>query len=184
MRAKTAGGGIPATPSDIECQEGRRGVDALVWSCPSCQADVSAGCTKLRAECRVDAELVIYRLEEAGSTLLALPHAGHSTRMVQGGLEWVRTAKELDAMKARMRPARVTANAVSRMDEALSWVLLIPPDRYVLRRILHARCLVNPVSGRFVYSWRRVALAVGCDHKAAQRWHAQAVDMIVAALCR
>ena len=41
-----------------------------------------------------DAELVIYRLEEAGARLLALPGTGWSTRLRSSSLEIVRTAIE------------------------------------------------------------------------------------------
>jgi hypothetical protein len=71
------------------------------------------------------------------------------------------------------------------MDEALAWIQLIGKERsYVLRRIVGARALVHPVSERYLFSWRRLATVVGADHKAVQRWHAQGIDLIVAALNR
>jgi hypothetical protein len=68
------------------------------------------------------------------------------------------------------------------MDEAMGWIPLIPFDRYVLRRIVGARSLVNPITERHLYPWRRLAAAIGADHKAVQRWHAQGIDLIVARL--
>ena len=127
-----------------------------------------------------DAETVIARLEEAGATLLALPNSGPSTRLVQSGLEWIRDASEQVAQPlARLRPAIPDAAQITRMDQALAWIPLIPSDRYVLRRIVGARSLINPMNGRYLFSWRRVALAIGADHKAVQRWHAQGIDLIV-----
>ena len=127
-----------------------------------------------------DAETVIARLEEAGATLLALPNTGPSTRLVQSGLEWIRDASEQFAQpRAKIRPAIPDAAQITRMDQALAWIPLIPADRYVLRRIVGARSLVNPMNGRYLFSWRRVALAIGADHKAVQRWHAQGIDLIV-----
>ena len=67
-------------------------------------------------------------------------------------------------------------------DEAMSWIPLIPIDRYVLRRIVGARSLVHPITERHLYPWRRLATALGADHKAVQRWHAQGIDLIVSAL--
>jgi len=132
---------------------------------------------------RIDAEAVIARLEEAGSTLLALPNTGPSTRLVQSGLEWARDASESFAQpRAKLRPAVPDAARITRMDQALAWIPLIPADRYVLRRIVGARSLVNPMNGRYLYSWRRVAIAIGADHKAVQRWHAQGIDLIVTLL--
>jgi hypothetical protein len=40
------------------------------------------------------------------------------------------------------------------------------------------------MTGRYLYSWRRLGTAVGADHKAVQRWHAQGIDVIVAVLNR
>lgn len=131
------------------------------------------------------AEWVIARLEEAGTTLLALPHTGPSTRLVQSGLEWVRDAAEsYGAARARLRPAIPSAAAITRMDQAYRWVSRIPEDKYVLRRVVGARSLVHPMTGRHLYSWRRLGTAVGADHKAIQRWHAQGVDLIVSLLNR
>jgi hypothetical protein len=132
-----------------------------------------------------NAETVIARLEEAGRTLLSLPNVGPSTRLVQSGLEWVRDASEHTASsRGRIRPSVPDALTITRMDQALAWIPLIPVDRYVLRRVVGARSLVNPMTARYLYSWRRLALAIGADHKAVQRWHAQGIDLIVAALSR
>jgi hypothetical protein len=131
----------------------------------------------------IDTSFVMNRLEEAGQTLLALPNTGPSTRLVQSGLEWVRDASEqFGAHRARLRPAIPDPARITRMDQALAWISLIPTDKYVLRRVVGARSLVNPMTGRHLYSWRRIALGVGADHKAVQRWHAQGIGLIVARL--
>jgi hypothetical protein len=133
----------------------------------------------------LDAHYVIYRLEEAGSTLLALPGTGWTTKLRTSSLEIVRTALESYGWSAtRIRPAIPSAEKISRMDEAMGWIGIIPIDRYVLRRIVGARSLVHPVTERHLFPWRRLGAALGADHKAVQRWHAQAIDMIVAALNR
>ena len=135
------------------------------------------------AEHPINAEFVIGKLEEAGQTLLALPNTGPSTRLVQSGLEWVRDASEsYGHAKLRLRPAVPSPAQITAMDEALAWIPLIPVDKYILRRVVGARCLVNPLTGRYLFAWRRIATAVGADHKAVQRWHAQGVALIVASL--
>jgi hypothetical protein len=132
-----------------------------------------------------DAELVIYRLEEAGAALLALPGTGWSTRLRGSPLEIVRTAIESYGWTTnRIRPPVPSAARITRMDEAMSWIPLIPIDRYVLRRIVGARSLVHPITERHLFPWRRLATALGADHKAVQRWHAQGIDLIVSALNR
>ncbi len=133
----------------------------------------------------VDADYVVFRLEEAGATLLALPGTGWSTRMRSSSLDIVRTALEAYGWgSAQIRPAVPPAERIDRMDEALAWIPLIPEDRYVLRRIVGARSLVHPISDRHLFTWRRLAVVLGADHKAVQRWHAQGIAMIVAALLR
>ncbi|MBU6497650.1 MAG: hypothetical protein KGJ41_08250 [Rhodospirillales bacterium] len=134
---------------------------------------------------RIDADSVIYRLEEAGSTLLALPETGYSTRLRTTQFDIVRNALEAygwNNAPSRLRPAYPDAARITRMDEAMAWLALIPADRYVLRRIVGARSLVSPVTERHLFAWRRLASLLGADHKAIQRWHAQAIALIVTAL--
>ena len=35
-----------------------------------------------------------------------------------------------------------------------------------------------------LFTWRRLAVSVGADHKSVQRWHGQAVDMVVRGLAQ
>ena len=130
----------------------------------------------------IDAALVTARLEEAGRTLLALPHSGPSTKLRVSVLEVLRDAVEGEDQNARLRPAMPRGAQVSRMDEALGWLSRIPADRYVLRRIVGARALVHPTTDRHLYPWRKLGTALGADHKAIQRWHAQGIALIVASL--
>lgn len=127
-----------------------------------------------------DAALVIHRLEEAGATLLALPARG--LRPADARAAWPEVVHEAAEAYGytgeRLRPAVPSAAHITRMDEALRWVALIPPDRVVLRRIVGARSLVAPLTGRHLFSWRRLGEAVGADHRAVQRWHADGVGII------
>ncbi len=144
------------------------------------EADMFGG----RAEERpVDAAFVIYRLEEAGATLLSLPSSGYSTRLTMSHLDVVPSVLEAAGPdRSGLRPATPSASRISRMDEALGWIALIPADRRVIRRIVGARSLVSPVTERHLFSWRRLGEVVGADHKAVQRWHGQGIDMLVAAV--
>ena len=131
----------------------------------------------------VDAHYVVARLEEAGATLLSLPSTGYSTKLRTSSVEIVRLATESYGWADRaIRPAIPSASRISRMDEAMAWISLIPADRYVLRRIVGARSLINPMTDRYVFPWRRLGAAIGADHKAVQRWHAEGVGIIAAAL--
>jgi hypothetical protein len=133
----------------------------------------------------IDDQFVIARLEEAGATLLAMPGTGWTTRLRVSSLDIVRAAIEnYGWTESRVRPAIPSAARISRMDEAMGWIPLIPLDRYVLRRIVGARSLVNPTTDRHLFPWRRLGAVLGADHKAVQRWHRQGIGMIVAALGR
>ena len=127
---------------------------------------------------------IVARLEEAGATLLALPQRGYSPDLRTGGLEIVRAASESYGWEGnvKLRPPVPSAARITRMDEAFAWLALIPDGRYVLRRILAARALTHPLTGRHLYAWRRLGAALGADHKAVQRWHGEGVALLVAGL--
>jgi len=126
---------------------------------------------------------IVRRLEEAGAALLAMPSTGYSTRMRQMRFDIVHTALEAYGWEApSLRAPAPDAAAISAMDEAFGWLALIPESQFLLRRILGARALVHPLTGRHLFTWRRLASAVGADHKSVQRWHGQAVDMVARAL--
>ena len=133
----------------------------------------------------IDARYVVARLEEAGTTMLCLPHSGPTTKLRMVSYDVVHSAIDAygwQTAEARIRPPAPRSAAVSRMDEALGWIALIPQDKYVLRRIVGARSLVGPLTGRHLYPWRRLAAVLGADHKAVQRWHGQGITLIVAGL--
>jgi hypothetical protein len=131
----------------------------------------------------IDAAHVIARLEEAGSALLALPNTGWTTALRTSSLDIVRSAAEAYGWSnAAVRPPVPSSETISRMDEAMGWLALIPQDKYVLRRVVGARSLVHPINDRHLFAWRRLGGVLGADHKAVQRWHAQGIDIIVRAL--
>ena len=139
--------------------------------------------TKPTTEYIRHADYVIYRLEDAGATLLALPGASYSTRMRKSPLEIVRTAIEAYGWNPeQIRRSVPSVEKIDRMDEAMAWIPMIPQDRYVLRRVVGARSLVHPITDRHLFPWRRLGAVPGADHKAVQRWHAQGIALIVAAL--
>jgi hypothetical protein len=127
---------------------------------------------------------VVTRLEHAGATLLALPSHGTRPAGLRSAMpDIVREfAQSYGWDPPPMRPAVPSAADIDAMDQAFGWLSLIPRDRYVLRRIVAARCLIAPLTGRHLYSWRRIARTIGCDHRAVQRWHAQGIETIVQCL--
>lgn len=134
---------------------------------------------------RVGATELIGLLEEAGATLLALPHSGHSTRMRQMRFDIVHTALEAYGWAAeRVRAPVPDAASISAMDVAFALLAHIPEQKFVLRRVVGARALVHPITRRHLFPWRRLGGVLGADHKSVQRWHGDGIKLIVTALGR
>lgn len=130
------------------------------------------------------ADSLIARLEEAGATLLSLP-IGSGARPDLRTSKWPMVRAAMDAYGwsgARLRPAVPAAAAISRMDEALGWIGRIPQENYVLRRIVGARALVSPLTGKHLFTWRRLGSLLGADARAVRRWHAKGIAAILATL--
>ena len=133
----------------------------------------------------VDARYVIERLEEAGATLLALPGTGWSTRLrTLLARHRARRAEVVWLDRTRIRPPIPSAEKITRMDEAMSWIPLIPVDRYVLRRVVGARSLVHPVTDRHLFPWRRLGKRWARTTRRCSAGTRQGIAMIVARLKR
>ena len=131
-----------------------------------------------------DAPEVIARLEEAGACLLAMRLLGVAPAGLRSSMpEPIREAWESYGWEPEPIRAPIPgADAITRMDEAWSWLALVPPGKRVLRRCVAARALVHPISGRHCTTWRRLAGIVGCEYRAVQRWHQNGIDIIVGGL--
>lgn len=132
-------------------------------------------------------DLVVTRLAEAGCTLLRLRVTGVRPAGFRSSMPRYVADLEDEACADTMpglRPSQPTAGEVTRMDQALEWVSMVPPDMVAHRRIVHARCMTNWATGRPVYSWRAIARKLHIDNKTAKAWHDLAVSMIVLRLNR
>lgn len=126
---------------------------------------------------------IAQRLEAAGACLLALPERGYSPHLRISRYEVVRSALDAYGWEAsRIRPPHPSGAEIDQMDEALGWLAAIPEERFVLRRILGARALTHPLTGRHLFPWRRLGGVLGADHKSVQRWHREGLGIIHAAL--
>ena len=131
----------------------------------------------------ISQEAVIERMEAAGRALLSLPASGYTTRLRTSKMEYLREpVEQFSETAGRFRPPAPSSEELDRMDEAFGWLALIPDSRYMMRRIVGARSLVHPLTCRYVFSWRRIALMLGADHKAVQRWHGEGIRLICEAL--
>jgi hypothetical protein len=141
----------------------------------SCEKAVN-GCERPSVDLE---QLIVARLEDAGRVLLALPMRGPSTEMRTGHPEVVHEAIEAYGWNAAVgRPAMPSARQITRMDEALTWLALIPAERMAFRRVVGRRMLVHPLNDRHLYSWRQIGRELGISHHTAESWHAQGIDAI------
>lgn len=157
-----------------------------VWTCQRCGEGLEGACGLPSAAigCRVDAELVVHRLEAAGMTLLAMRDRSPWPGIYRCALPEVlhEAVEAYGYTPTEVRPALPDAQAISRMDATFRWLSLIPQSHFVLRRIVAARALVHPLTGRHLIHWRRLGLVIRADYRAAQRWHSQGIDIITGGL--
>lgn len=130
------------------------------------------------------ADYVAAALERAGRTLLSLPITGARPAGFRSNMpEVVRDITEAYGYNDEMiRAPAPSPRAISEMDQVLGWVSLIPVDKFVIRRVVQCRALINPLTGRHLYSWARVGKQLRCDFRAAQRWYAEGIATIVSRL--
>lgn len=127
------------------------------------------------------------RLEEAGATLLCIP-AGRFSRPLMRTASWAEIARlfgdmtgELAAPEKRAWPTPSAAR-IAAMDDALPWLLLIAEEGP--RKLTAARLLTHPISGKPLYSWRKLAATTGVHRETLARWYENACDEIAVALTR
>ena len=154
------------------------------WVCATCGNGLDAVCSLLRpGTCRVDAEMVVARLEWAGEALLSMRLPSPLPASVCSAMpDVLRDWEGYGWSTERVRPACPSSQDIDAMDRVYRWLSLIPQHRHVIRRIVAARSLIDPQSGRHVIHWRKLAGIIRADYRAVQRWHAQGIAMIVQAL--
>jgi hypothetical protein len=129
-------------------------------------------------------EAFINRLEEAGKTLMALKVGGHSTLLAQRQHEYLYEHRDYGNRNdpPRLRMPAPSGQQISRMDEVHGWILIIPETRASLRRVLHARSLVHPLTDQHMFSWRLLAQTMATDHKKVQRMFIEGCKIIIKGL--
>jgi hypothetical protein len=127
------------------------------------------------------ADYAIRRIEHAGATLRCLRIRSPSTLLARGRIEILQeVGTDMAPDRTRLAYPVPSARDVSLMDEALSWIGLIPNQ--VKRRVVSMRSQFHPYQEKNIISWRRCGDIIGADHKTVKIWHGQAIDLIARAL--
>ena len=69
----------------------------------------------------------------------------------------------------KLKPISPAKDEIKFIDEILELILLVPDPR--IRRILQARSLVAPISGKHLYSWSRLAKLLSSDRRKVASTH-------------
>jgi hypothetical protein len=121
---------------------------------------------------RVAPDLVCNWLEWAGTRLLASP----STKIKPAGPKVIWPDYALDVYQVldfrkglAMRAPAPSASEIPVMEE----ILLLPNlcSEVRTRRVLHARCLLNPITLRHINSWQKIARDLHLDPTTARYKH-------------
>lgn len=132
-----------------------------------------------------DAEVVEYRLRDAGAVLIALP--GRGTFPAGYRVAW--PADIVGAADAAVHDDHEmirtpTPRRVTQMDEAFRWIALIPQEHADVRRIVLLRSLSSPRHGRPLHSWRRIGKMMSLEHRTVQARYARGIGWITTELYR
>ena len=137
------------------------------------------------------------RLTDAGKTLMMLPMpkdglpAGNKAAWpdvlqlfwdLAGPAEEGSVQERQDALAEARNYIRLRASAaaIDRLDEVLGWLLLI--DTPCHRKAVMARMMTHPVSELPVYTWSRIAVALGTNKPTARYWRKEGILTILARL--
>ena len=147
----------------------------------------------------MDTAEIQQRLEQAVRTLMMLPvprggfpggERSHWPEIVRNYAEFFAAQVQADAdhreemlagrNAVRIRPLQ---SQIDQMDEALQWVF-DHVENPIHRKIVFARAMLHPLSGRHIVSYRRLGRLLGMDHKAVKVWHDKALEAIRSGLER
>lgn len=109
------------------------------------------------------------RIEHAGATLRCLRIKHPSTQLAQMRPE----ASPWDDNDLYPMPS---ARDVTLMDEALSWMTLIPNQ--VHRRLVSLRSKFHPTKMKHMHSWRMCGEIIQINHVSAKSWHGRAIALL------
>ena len=111
-------------------------------------------------------------LEWAGARLIAMP--GGRIAPAQPHVIWPEYSQEtFQVLQFRggvpLRAAAPSSTEIPIVDEILTFPNVC--ERDYIRRTLHARSLVHPLNGRYLYKWSRIATLLDVKPTTVKVWH-------------
>jgi hypothetical protein len=127
-----------------------------------------------------DARSVRVQFEEAGAILLSLPVSELMNHLAEPHFTLIRPSIEFSfPMTPVVRPPVPPPEKIKRMQQVMSWIHLIEKDRVVVRSVVAARALIDPITDESLFSWRLIARLLGCDQRAVERWYKEGIEQIL-----
>jgi hypothetical protein len=118
-------------------------------------------------------------LEWAGMKLLSLPNTRIKPEAYRNN--WPKYIQDPDSIFSfshqRLRPAIPNGYEIDLLDKISNLILLV--DKPIIRQILQARSLLNPISHRHIYHWMQIAELVNMDRRTIRRWHEIGLKQII-----
>jgi len=115
-------------------------------------------------------------LEWGGSKLLAMQLSSGAPR--QPHIAWPEYRQSFNtaygSSAERMRPSRPSSKEIQAVDEILALPSLLPNP--LVRRILHARALVAPISNRYLCSWTELGDRLDLDRRKVKQLHQRGIE--------
>ncbi len=142
--------------------------------------------TKMKPICHIDGRTVLDRLQTAHGTLAMLPMQrwpqGYALNCSHLGLVLASGRQDRSA-KASSLPSP-TRQAISEMEEALSWLDLLPDPPSDVRTAVQMRCLTSPYTGAIHMTWIAIGELLDCSHTHARTLCLEGISIITEALGR
>lgn len=107
------------------------------------------------------------RLEDAGCTEMMLPSVSGPN---SSGTYWPDYVNEYkDDIKHENTRLRPTLEQMNNWDEVMLWVPRLKNINH--RNAVRFRILINPHTGKHIYSWRQIGDKLNTSHETARQWY-------------
>jgi hypothetical protein len=131
------------------------------------------------------ADYVRVRVEEAGKTLLMIPNTGvWPMRYASTWPEVLREWEDMLGCNLELDPPRIrpTMKQMNEYAEVMDWVVMLATYCREKHFVHVAKAIgygmLHRQDGRRLLSWRKLGTLLGTDHKRAQAWYDDGIEII------